>query len=84
MEHGALLASIYWPALISQGDKIKAALEGSYCVPDNLERAQTLCALWAFNRVVLVIQDWQYGVGRGESYANVRDWIEEGRVTDCV
>jgi hypothetical protein len=57
IEYGEVLASIYWPDWISQGDKIKAALEGPYTVPEALERAQTLCGLWAFNRVVIAIQD---------------------------
>jgi hypothetical protein len=39
-------ASIYWPEWISQGDKIKASLEGPYSVPEALERADELCALW--------------------------------------
>ena len=30
---------------------------GPYPVPDALKRAQTLCELWAFNRVVIAIQD---------------------------
>lgn len=41
---------------------VKASLEGPYSVPDALECAQTLCALWAFSRVVFAIQDrdiWQ-------------------------
>ena len=57
IDYGEVLASIYWPDWISQGDKVHAALEGPYSVPDALERAQTLCALWAFNRVVIAIQD---------------------------
>jgi len=57
IDYGEVLASIYWPDWISQGDKIKAALEGPYSVPDALERAKTLCALWAYNRVVIAIQD---------------------------
>jgi hypothetical protein len=57
VEHGALLASICWPAVISNVDKVTASLGGPYSVPDALERAQTLCVLWAFNRVVTGIQD---------------------------
>ena len=50
-------ANIYWPDWISQGDKINAALEGPYSVPQALARADELCALWAYNRVVIAIQD---------------------------
>ena len=57
IEFGEVLASIYWPDWISQGDKIHVALEGPYSVPEALDRAQTLCALWAYNRVVIAIQD---------------------------
>ena len=57
IDYGEVLASIHWPDWISQGDKVNAALEGPYSVPDTLERAQTLCAFWAFNRVVIAIQD---------------------------
>ena len=57
IDYGEVLASIYWPDWIRQGNKVKAALEGPYSVPEALERAQTLCALWAFNRVVIAIQD---------------------------
>jgi hypothetical protein len=57
IQFGEVVASIYWPDWISQGDKVKASLEGPYSVPEALERAQTLCALWAFNRVVIEIQD---------------------------
>lgn len=62
IEYGEVMASIYWPDWISQGDKIKAALEGPYSVPEALKRANELCALWAYNRVVIAIQDralWQ-------------------------
>lgn len=50
-------ANIYWPDWITQGDMVKASLEGPYTVPEALERAETLCALWAFSRVVIAIQD---------------------------
>lgn len=67
IEFGEVLASIYWPDWISQGDKIKASLEGPYPVPGALDRAQTLCGLWAYNRVVIAIQDralWRDEWGR--------------------
>ena len=32
-------------------------MEGPYSVPEALERAEMLCALWAFDRVVISIQD---------------------------
>lgn len=57
IEYGEVLASIYWPDWIAQGDKIKAALEGPFTVPEALQRADELCALWAYNRVVIAIQD---------------------------
>lgn len=38
------LANVYWPDWITGGDKVKAAMEGPYSVPDALERAETLCA----------------------------------------
>ena len=51
------VASIYWPDWITGGDKVLSAMEGPYSVPEALERAEMLCALWAFNRVVISIQD---------------------------
>jgi hypothetical protein len=57
IEYGEALASVYWPDWISQGGKIKSALEGPYSVPEALKRADELCALWAYNRVVIAIQD---------------------------
>ncbi|MET3924628.1 hypothetical protein [Devosia sp. 2618] len=60
--YGPVTASIYWPDWITQGDMIKAALEGPYTVPEALARAETLRDLWAFNRIVIAIQDrglWQ-------------------------
>ena len=57
IEYGPVTASIYWPDWIAQGDMVKAALEGPYTVPEALKRAEILCALWAFNRVVIAIQD---------------------------
>jgi hypothetical protein len=51
------VASIYWPDWVTQGDKVLSAMEGPYSVPDALERAETLCALWAFERVVISLQD---------------------------
>jgi len=57
IDHVPVTASIYWPDRTAQGDMVKAALEGPYSVPEALERAETLCALWAFNRVVIAIQD---------------------------
>lgn len=50
-------ASIYWPDWISGGDKIKAALEGPYSVDEALRRAESLCYLWGYNRVVISLQD---------------------------
>lgn len=67
IDYGEVLASIHWPDWISQGDKVNAALQGPYSVPDTLERAQTLCAFWAFNRVFIAIQDralWLSKCGR--------------------
>jgi hypothetical protein len=31
-------------------------MEGPYSVPEALERAELLCALWAFTRVVMALQ----------------------------
>ena len=45
IEADELTASVYWPDWISQGDKIKAAMEGPYSVPEALDRAEVLCAL---------------------------------------
>tara|TARA_R110002020_G_scaffold161283_7_gene346248 strand:- start:979 stop:1260 length:282 start_codon:yes stop_codon:yes gene_type:complete len=56
-EYGEVLASVYWPDWIGQGDQIHAAFEGPYSVPEALTRADELCALWAYNRVVIAIQD---------------------------
>lgn len=57
IDYGEVTASIYWPDWIAQGDKIKAALEGPYSVEEALRRADSLCYLWAYNRVVIAIQD---------------------------
>jgi len=57
IEFGEVLASVYWPDWIAQGDKVSASLEGPYTVPDALERAEHLRAQWAFQRVVIAIQD---------------------------
>jgi hypothetical protein len=73
IEYGEVLASIYWPDWITQGDKVKSALEGPYSVPEALERAETLCSLWAFNRIVISIQDRE--IWRDE-WGKLRD--EEG------
>ncbi|WP_193336151.1 hypothetical protein [Devosia beringensis] len=51
------LANVYWPDWISQGDKINAAMEGPYPVAEALERAEILCAVWAYERVVISLQD---------------------------
>lgn len=56
MDFGEVFASIYWPDRITQGDMVKASLEGPYTVPAALERAANLCALWTFERVVIAIQ----------------------------
>lgn len=50
-------ASVYRPDWITGGDKIHAAMEGPYLVPEALDRAELLCALWAYNRVVISLQD---------------------------
>lgn len=49
-------ANVYWPDWVGGGDKIKAAMEGPYSVPEALDRAELLCALWAFDRVVIGLQ----------------------------
>jgi hypothetical protein len=50
-------ASIYWPDWITGGDMVKSSMEGPYTVPDALERAELLCAMWAYSRVVISLQD---------------------------
>ncbi len=50
-------ASICWLDWITQGDMVKTAMEGPYSVPDALERAELLCAMWAYERVVISIED---------------------------
>jgi hypothetical protein len=65
------MANIYWPDWVSQGDKIKASMEGPYPVPEALERAEMLCALWGYNRVVIAVQrrqTWQAGWGELEQW----------------
>jgi hypothetical protein len=57
IETGEPTASIYWPDWITQGDMVKAAMEGPYPVTDALERAELLCAMWAYERVVISLQD---------------------------
>lgn len=49
-------ASLYWPDWIGAGDKILAAMEGPYSVLEAWQRAEFLCALWAFDRVVISLQ----------------------------
>lgn len=49
-------ANVYWPDWIGAGDKILASMEGPYSVPEALERAELLCALWAMSRVVVALQ----------------------------
>jgi hypothetical protein len=34
----------------------EAAMKGPYSVPDALERAELLCAMWAYERVVISLQ----------------------------
>ena len=51
------VASIYWPDWISGGDRVRSAMEGPYSIPDALARAEFLCALWAFEHVVISLQD---------------------------
>lgn len=57
IEFGEVLASIYWPDRITQGDLVKAGLEGPYPVHEALERASQLRELWAYDRIVIAIQD---------------------------
>lgn len=51
------LANVYWPDWVSQGDKINASMEGPYPVAEALQRAEILCAVWAYSRVVISLQD---------------------------
>lgn len=56
------VANIYWPDWVSRGDKVKANMECQYSVPDALQRAEILCAMWAYKRVVISLQrreTWQ-------------------------
>jgi len=66
------VASIYWPDWITGGDKVRAAMEGPYEVAEALERAEMLCALWAFERVVVSLQsrsDWREAWGQLAEHA---------------
>ena len=68
------VASIYWPDWITGGDKVLSAMEGPYSVPEALERAELLCALWAFERVVINIQDrslWRNEWGKLAEFAGL-------------
>ena len=47
LEPVEITTNVYWPDWITGGDKIQAAMEGPYTVPEALERAELLCALWA-------------------------------------
>ena len=51
------LANIFWPDWVTQGDKVLAAMEGPYPVEEALRRADSLCYLWAFSRVVIQLPD---------------------------
>ncbi|WP_173088996.1 hypothetical protein [Devosia sp. 1635] len=51
------VASVYWPDWIAQGDKVQAGLQGPYPVPAALEIADVLRKVWAFDRVVISLQE---------------------------
>mgnify|MGYP000335694499 CR=1 FL=1 len=60
-------ANVTWTDRIYQGDKIEAASEGPYTVPQALERAEVLRAQWGVKRVVILLQDratWQADWGQ--------------------
>lgn len=64
-------ANVYWPDWITGGDMVKAAMEGPYSVPEALERAELLCALWAYERVVIALQHratWR------REWGELREW----------
>ena len=49
-------AVIYWPDWSERGKVVPAALEGPMPVKQALERADALCALYAFKRIVIWVQ----------------------------
>jgi hypothetical protein len=51
------VASVYLPDWITGRNKVLSAMEGPYSVPDALERAELLCALWELERVVISLQE---------------------------
>jgi hypothetical protein len=50
------VASVYWAEKLLQGDKVQAGMEGPYTIPEALQRAEELRALWDFNSVVITLQ----------------------------
>ncbi|WP_173088982.1 hypothetical protein [Devosia sp. 1635] len=57
IEFGEPAASVYWPDWVAQGDKVQAGMQGPYPVPAALEIADVLRKVWAFDRVVISLQE---------------------------
>lgn len=67
LDFGDVQASVYWPERMTQGDLVRAGLEGPYTVPEAIERANQLRELWNYDRIVIAIQDrslWRSEWGR--------------------
>jgi len=55
IDYGEVLASIYWPDWIRQGNKVKAALEGPTLFLKPWSVHKLFAPFGAFNRVVIAI-----------------------------
>ena len=56
LQFGQRDALIYWPDWAGKGEPVAAGMEGPMPVQSALERAERLCALHAFKRVVVWVQ----------------------------
>lgn len=52
-----VLASVYWPERLFQGDKVEARMEGPFDPAVALSYAEEIAKLYSFPRVVVAIQD---------------------------
>ena len=72
LQFGQREAVVYWPDWSGRGEPLTGALEGPMPVEDALERAEKLCSLFAFKRVVIWVQhrelwDNRWGKLNGQS-----------------
>jgi hypothetical protein len=53
---GPILASVYWPQRLFQGDRVQARMEGPFEPAVALSYAEEIAKLYQFPRVVVAIQ----------------------------